>query len=253
MDGAISLQAVVMSAADPSSKPPRLAEALAKARNSAWLARQPPEFAEQLLSHASLCHYRRGQVITGANEEAPDLHFLLRGAVGIWVPRLTGEIVLTHVLSAPQWFGEIGALSGQNTNMEYHAATACSVLYVPRASVVSLDAAKPEYRQAFLELVGRSMRATMEMAGDFVGHDAEKRVISKLLALSGSPDKVRNPAEGHVLPVSQTDLAFISSVSRPTINAVLAKLEKAGLVKPGYRRIIVLNRPGLVAALRDEL
>ena len=261
MNEVVSLRSQVITATDASwIKPARrgkgpgegLTDALSKARNSAWLAAQPPEFAQQLLARASLCHYRPGQVISSSAAQAADLQFLVRGAVGIWVPRLTGELVPIHFLSAPQWFGELGALTGRSAGIEFYASSACSALVIPRASVVSLEATSPEFRQAFLDLLSRTIQAIMEIAFDVVGYDAEKRVISKLLALSGAHGTGEQAADEHVLPVSQSELAFISSVSRPTINTVLARLEKAGHVKLGYRRILVLSRRGLAATLREE-
>lgn len=134
----------------------------------------------------------------------------------------------------------------------YHACTASWALSIPRATIRAMEMEKPAYRQAFLDLLAMSVRDMMEMTSDLVGLDAEKRVISKLLTLSGTEGRAAMDTEGYALPVSQSELAIVSNASRATTNAILAKLEKAGIVKLGYRRVLVLKRSGLLAALGKE-
>jgi CRP-like cAMP-binding protein len=235
-----------------SSASPKLEEALAAARKSGWLMGQPSDFTDQLLAHASLRQYRKKQLVIEFAEAGPGLHFLLRGSVDVWVPRLTGELFPVHLVPPLQWFGELGALTGRGCFAEYYARGASSALYIPRSAITSLEAASPRFRQAFLELLSLSIKDLMEKAGDLAGLDPERRVISKLVTLSGPAGEADEDEAGHVLPLSQAELAVVSCVSRAFMNAVLAKLEKAGILKLGYRRIVVLERRRLLAALRDE-
>lgn len=56
------------------------------------------------------------------------------------------------------------------------------------------------------------------------------------------------PESGAVsLAVSQADLARLAGISRQTLNVILGKLEKAGLIEVGFRRVRVLD----VARLAD--
>lgn len=65
---------------------PSLHDSRVVARQSNWLMAQPADFAQRLLAHASLRQYRKRQVISGIDDENPGLHFLIRGAVDVWVP-----------------------------------------------------------------------------------------------------------------------------------------------------------------------
>lgn len=236
----------------PSVEGPNLQDARAMARQSRWLMAQSPDFAQRLLAHASLRQYKKRQVICGVDDETPGLHFLVRGAVDVWVPRPTGELIPIHLVAARHWFGGMGAMTGHAGLAAYHACTPSSVLCIPRSAIRLLEAEHPSFRQAFLDLLAASVRDMMEMTSDLVGLDAEKRIIAKLVTLSGTEARAAQDQEGYALPVSQSELALVSNASRATTNAILAKLEKAGILKLGYRKVLVLKRSALLAALGQD-
>jgi CRP/FNR family transcriptional regulator, cyclic AMP receptor protein len=233
------------------SQPCRLGGAVAMARSSAWLAGLPDAFVEQFLASASLRQYRRGQVIIEFDQRDHGLHFLLDGAVDVWVPRLTGELLPVHLIPPYHWFGEFGALTGQRGFAEYCTKMPSTSLYIPRAAIVALEMHGPAYREVLMELLSLSIRHLLELSGDLAGLDPEKRVMSKLVTLTGCASPNCNDGE-HVLPISQIELGVVCCVSRATMNLILAKLEKAGLVRLGYRRVVVLRRQELLTALKEE-
>ena len=228
-----------------------LEDALAAARRSGWLAGQPRAFADALLARAGQQRFEKNRKIISLEETDTSLHFLLQGAVEVAVPRVTLELLPVHIICSGQWFGEHGAITGKPSFAEYRARALCSTLAIPRSALVELDAREPGARAAFLELLSLTIRAQMEMAGDLAGFDAEHRVRSKLLTLSS----VNGMASGSIevsVPISQEDLAIVSCVSRPTVCKILRKLEDAGTIRLGYRRIDILRREELLAALRSR-
>ena len=229
----------------------RIEDALVIARGSAWLAVQPAAFVEKLLTNALLRQYRRGQVIIRLDQKDQGLHFLLEGAADVWVPRLTGELIPVHLVSPLGWFGEYAALTGKTGFAEYCARVETTALVIPRSAIVALELENPIYRDVFLELLAHSVRSLLWMSGDLAGLDPVKRVISKLLTLAGANGS-DNERRECVINMSQAELSVACCVSRPTMNLILGKLEKMELVKPGYRRIVVLERQGLLAALKEE-
>ena len=226
-------------------------EAMAAARRSPWLSCQPRGFTDALLARASLHRFTRNQIIIGLEEADTSLHFLLQGAVEVAVPRLTLELFPVHIIAGGQWFGEHGAVTGRPSFAEYRARTLSSTLAIPRAALAELETDHPDGRAALVELLSFTIRTQMEMAGDLAGLDAENRVRSKLLTLSAVSGM--RPGEDEVsVPISQEDLAVVSCVSRPTVCKILRKLEEAGTIRLGYRRIEILRRGDLLSALRSR-
>lgn len=222
------------------------------ARRSVWLASQPQPFADALLAHASFRQFRRGEVIVELNESGSGLYFLLRGTVDVSRPRMTTELYPVHFLTPNRWFGEHAAVTGMGSFAEYRARMASSALHIPRAAIQRLETGSGEFRQSLMELLSFTIRDLLEMAGDMAGLDPGKRVISKLLTLSANGPE--GPDSGmQSVSVSQAELATICCVSRPLINQLLGKLEKSGVLKLEYRRIVIRRRAGLIDALNKGL
>lgn len=229
----------------------KLEDGIELARRSVWLASQPAAFVEALLAQASFRQFRRGEVIVELNETVSGLYFLLHGTVDVSRPRMTSELYPVHFLTPNRWFGEHAALTGIGSFAEYRARMASAALYIPRAAIQRLQTESGEFRQSLMELLSFTIRDLMEMVGDMAGLDPGKRVISKLLTLSatGSEDS----GEVQAVSISQAELATICCVSRPLINQFLGKLEKTGVLKLEYRRIVILRRAGLIEALNKGL
>jgi CRP-like cAMP-binding protein len=69
--------------------------------------------------------------------------------------------------------------------------------------------------------------------GQLLVGNVEDRVALRLAQLSKG-----STAPGPVvLPITQSEIAEMCGLSRPTVQQALSGLEKRGLVRPGYRRI----------------
>ena len=76
---------------------------------------------------------------------------------------------------------------------------------------------------------------------------AEARLVRRLLWLVAG--MMRGASEGGcVLPISQSELGSMLSLSRQTTNQILMDLQQRGVLRLAYGRIEVLDRTGLEAA-----
>ena len=247
--GAGGVQGGPLEATDPDAS--KLCGAVALARRSSWLAGQPANFVDRLLASASLREHRKGKAIIAFDQEEQGLHFLVEGAVEVWVPRSTGELLPVHLVVPRHWFGELGALTGKFGFAEYCARIASTTLCIPRSAIAGLEIETPAYREILMELLSHSVRHLLWASGDLAGLDPAGRVMSKLLTLTGSAN-AEGDDEQYTLSISQSELGVACCMSRSTINLILTKLEQAGLVRIGYRQIVVLRRQGLIAALKAD-
>ena len=90
------------------------------------------------------------------------------------------------------------------------------------------------YAQAFIEQVLVSVACNG-------AHSLKQRLARWLLMM-------RDRVDDDVLPISQTLLAEMLGVQRPSITNAARELERAGLIARGRRQVTFLDRPGLVAA-----
>jgi CRP-like cAMP-binding protein len=72
-------------------------------------------------------------------------------------------------------------------------------------------------------------------------HSLKQRLARWLLMM-------RDRCDGDALPITQSLLAEMLGVQRPSITNAARELEHAGLIARGLRQVTILDRPGLVAA-----
>lgn len=220
--------------------------ALAAAHASRWLAKQPSAFVEELLSEACVREFKRGCTIVAAQEHAASMHFLVQGRVEVWIPSIRHELVVVHLLSPHDWFGDLSALAGIPSPTEYRARTSCVTLSVPRAHIVRMQLSGYEHIRPMFELITSTAAQMAEIAAEAAVKDPMVRIVTKLLILSsGSPLAGGNSC----VPISQAELADLCGLSRTTVSLVLGGLEQQGIVTLGYARILIKNREDLVAIL----
>jgi CRP-like cAMP-binding protein len=87
------------------------------------------------------------------------------------------------------------------------------------------------YVQAFLEQVMASVACNG-------AHSLKERLARWLLMM-------RDRSDGDELPITQSLLAEMLGVQRPTITNAARGLERAGLIERGRRQVTILDRQGL--------
>src|SRR5439155_21498480 len=72
-------------------------------------------------------------------------------------------------------------------------------------------------------------------------HSLKQRLAGWLLMM-------RDRSDGDALPITQSLLAEMLGVQRPTITNAFRELEGSGLIEPGRRHVTILDRQGLTKA-----
>jgi CRP-like cAMP-binding protein len=99
----------------------------------------------------------------------------------------------------------------------------------------------PAFRNLMHAYVEAFMEQVLVSAACNGRHSLRQRLARWLLMMD---DRI----DDNVLRITQTLLADMLGVQRPTITKVLREVEKQGLVAPGQRQIVVLDRQGLLKA-----
>jgi CRP-like cAMP-binding protein len=101
-------------------------------------------------------------------------------------------------------------------------------------SMPSFRSLMDAYLQAFLEQVMVSVACNG-------AHSLKQRLARWLLMM-------RDRSDDDVLPITQSLLAEMLGVQRPTITNAVREFERAGLVEGGRRQVTILDRQGLTEA-----
>lgn len=216
-------------------------KALEVARSAGWLAGQSPALQDDLLSRCLLRSYSERETICNVGDPFHGIYALVSGVLRVELSTMGEDYRIASVKQPVFWFGEAASLARSSFYVTITAATPASLLFVPHHDVERLLENAAYCRALALLMIDHFDEASQVIAQLLEG-DVESRIAARL-ALLAERSGTQRP---HVIPVTQSDLAEMCGLSRPTVQQVLSNLEKRGLIHAGYRRIEVIDAEALV-------
>ena len=195
---------------------------------------------QALQSVGVLRTWNDGQVLLSRGQPTSAAWLVVSGRVRISVITSEGEEQLLRWMLP----GEIAGLSSvfaQATNpadMVSHGLT--QVLHIERARLMELIGRDPVVALDLLRILGLRINQLFDTLADRGIHSLEQRVWATLERIAKF-NSVTVP-DGVMLRVSQSDLAQAASASRQRVNQQLRHFQDQGLIRLGYRNIVLLRR-----------
>jgi CRP-like cAMP-binding protein len=197
-----------------------------------WLAETPEPFRALVLSRCKLRTAAPGEALYHVGDEAGGLYGIARGQVGVHGAPQGGSQTLFHVVGPGFWTGEFTTLTGKGRLISLIARTPAQVVRLHRADFQRIAEADPQaWRHFSLLTVHNTLRA-IRIIDALRREDATDRLAATLLNLARE-----QPDSPLVLRLSQDDLGALARLSRGSVNAALARLEGAGLLRRDYGAI----------------
>ena len=184
-----------------------------------------------------------GYLIYLQGTEATCFYYLKKGKVKSFIQSETGGERVLNIYRAGSLFGEASFLDELPRVSSAVALTPCQLVPIDRELVTLAISRDPELALAMMKYLARTVRLLSHQVDQMAFRPAQWRVARYLLSLADGDD---------CLQCSQDDIADSVSVSRVTVSRILNNLSRRGLVELGYRRIQILNRPGLEGLCREE-
>lgn len=206
------------------------------AENSALTARS----AKALHSVGVLRHWTEGQVVLSRGQSTSTALLLVKGRLRVSVTTPEGEEQLLRWMLP----GEISGLSSVFAETTYPADLVAvgptQVLHIERSRLVDLITRDPPVAVDLLRILGLRINQLFDTLADQGMHSLEQRVWAALERIAKF-NSVAVP-DGVMLRVSQSDLAQAASASRQRVNQQLRHFQEQGLIRLGYRNIVLLRR-----------
>jgi len=215
--------------------------AMAVARETGWLSRQPPAFQQDLLSRTVLRTFGKNEVICSVGDPYEGVHALVSGLLKVEMLAPVEDYRIVTVKQSVFWFGQ-GASIVRGPHLATVTATApAATLFLPQAEFEKL-VESAAWCRAFAAMSVEHFDEASQVIGQLLVSDVENKVAARLALLA----ERSGPQRPAAVAVSQADLAEMCGLSRPTVQQILSGLEARGLVRCGYRRIEIDN-PELLA------
>lgn len=197
-----------------------------------------PRTTQALHSVGMLRTWTDGQVLLSRGQPTSAAMLLVKGRLRVSVITSEGEEQLLRWMLP----GEIAGLSSvfaEATNpADMVSVGATEVLHIERSRLIDLIGRDSVVAVDLLRILGLRINQLFDMLADQGMHSLEQRVWAALERIAKfNSVKV---SDGLMLRVSQSDLAQIASASRQRVNQQLRHFQERGLIRLGYRNIVML-------------
>ena len=193
----------------------------------------PDNVYKAMILAGTVMKYTDGQFIHGQGDDKPGLSVILDGAINVGSLTQDGTPVPTTLLTKGHCFGEVTCFGDMPRTHDAVAAGPATVLQLPHAWVMARFESDPQFSLAFMQMMTSRLYVTLDRLEDFRRHPPLIRLVKLIL------ERAETSTEPNRIEVQQADLAYTVGVSRVTLGGLLKQLEQEGLLKRGYRYILL--------------
>jgi CRP-like cAMP-binding protein len=201
----------------------------------------PEEDVRAVLSLARRRTFRRGEVVFHRGDPADSVHLITKGRFDVSIVTGFGDVVALAIRGPGDVFGELALLMGDERTATVKALEPGETLVVRAAELRRLAQRHPALDEVLVRLLAKRVRRLSELLVEAYTVDADARVVRRLLELAG----VYGVEPPVVVPLKQEDIAALAGTSRATVNRVLRRAERDGLVELRRGQTAVLDPEAL--------
>ena len=184
---------------------------------------------------------QRGQVLMDADSSLDNVYFPDSGVVSVVAVYANGSIIEMATIGREGCTAMQAILGAKSSSVRLLVQIPGGAAKMSRVAFTRAMGAMPSFRnlmyaylQAFLEQVLVSVACNG-------AHSLKERLARWLLMM-------RDRGDDDTLQITQSLLAEMLGVQRPSITHAAHELERAGLIEPARRQITILDRQGLLEA-----
>jgi CRP-like cAMP-binding protein len=204
-----------------------------------WLSHQPEEFRSAIIRTGRIISCRAHERISYEGDDDRRLFGVIRGAIGCFGSHRHETLILGTVMMPGQWFGFGTIIGHRPRTLGFVALEATELLSFGQPEMRQMGERFPDFPLRVARLQSINFDHAERVVAELLIRNVERRIVAVLLRLA---QETRGPPD---LPLSQSALAEMANASRASTNKLLGQLERAGLVKAGYGRIVITDVTGL--------
>lgn len=189
--------------------------------------------------------YQPGQIIYLQGDTPAEFYYLVSGSVTIFMTSESGAQRTLTVMESGNIFGEASFFDGLDRVSSACAATPCRIIAIDNALLTACFSREPELAVTMLRYLSRTVRMLSSQLDTISFLPANKRIAHILLGY----DEI---SPGKPINCTQEELGNRTGASRVTVSRALNDFAHRGWIEIRYRRIRVLDRPGLEEYMQEE-
>jgi CRP-like cAMP-binding protein len=184
---------------------------------------------------------RRGQILMDADSSIDHVFFPDSGVVSVVAVYADGSIIEMATIGREGCTAVQAIFGAKISSVRLLVQIPGTAEKMSRAAFMRAMAAIPSFRNLMYAYIQAFLEQVLVSAACNGAHSLKQRLARWLLMM-------RDRSDDDALQITQSLLAEMLGVQRPTITNAARELEQAGLIERGRRQVTILDRPGLVAA-----
>ena len=206
-------------------------------RNRLLLA-LPPRNLKRLMTDFEQIGCERAQVLMDADSALDHVFFPDSGVVSVVAVYADGAIIEMATVGR-EGFTDVQAIFGaKRSSVQLLVQIPGSAAKMSRAAFTRAINSMPSFRSVMDAYVQAFLEQVMVSVACNGAHSLKQRLARWLLMM-------RDRSDGDTLLITQSLLAEMLGVQRPTITNAFREFERGGLIEHGRRQVTILNRKGL--------
>jgi CRP-like cAMP-binding protein len=205
----------------------------------------PSASREGLLALGTLREYAAGDHLLTQGDRSRHVYLLVDGWVKVTVDTATGHTSLLAVRVRGDVVGELAGLDGHPRMATVTAVGLVRTRRIGHPQLETFLAAHPDAALAVSRAVSAKLRWASRRRVEFAAFPVAVRVARVLVDLARAYGQVTGTGITIGIELSQPELASLIGASEPSVHRAVRELKQDGLLKVGYRSI-VLQDPGLL-------
>jgi CRP-like cAMP-binding protein len=209
-------------------------------RNRILLA-LPSRNLKRLMPELEQIHCQRAQILMNADSVLDHVFFPDSGVVSVVAVYADGNVIEMATVGR-EGFTDVQAIFGaKRSSIQLLVQIPGTAAKMSRAAFTRAMQSMPSFRTLIEAYVQAFLEQVMVSVACNGAHSLKQRLARWLLMMLDRSD-------GDVLPITQSLLAEMLGVQRPTITNAFREFERAGLIEGGRRQVTILDRRGLTQA-----
>jgi CRP-like cAMP-binding protein len=209
-------------------------------RNRLLLA-LPSSNLKQLLPELEQIRCQREQVLMDVDGSLDHVFFPDSGVVSVVAVYANGSIIEMATIGREGCTNVQAVFGAKTSSARFLVQIPGSAAKMSRAAFTRAMGSMPSFRRLMYSYVQAFLEQVMVSVACNGAHSLKERLARWLLMM-------RDRGDDDTLRITQSLLAEMLGVQRPSITNVARELERAGLIGRGLRQVTILDRQGLMKA-----
>jgi CRP-like cAMP-binding protein len=209
-------------------------------RNRLLLA-LPSRNLKRLMPELEQIRCKRAQVLMDADSSLDHVFFPDSGVVSVVAVYADGSVIEMATIGREGCSGVQAILGAKRSSVRLLVQIPGSAAKMSRVAFTLAMQSMPAFRSVMDAYIQAFLEQVMVSVACNGAHSLKQRLARWLLMM-------RDRSDGDALLITQSLLAEVLGVQRPTITNAAREFERAGLIERGRRQVTILDRQGLTEA-----